>query len=881
MKPSEERMPPAIPLNFFRWYCNPELRDHIEGDLIELYRERLAEGKFMADVRFMIDVVLLCRSGIIKRGRKHQHINTYGMYKSYFKIGWRNLAKNKGYSVINIGGLALGIAVAMMIGLWVADELTFNHYHTNYSRVAQVKKEVKWEGKTYTNTYLQYPLINELKTTYGADLKYVVPQMGGGETVLSTADKKLTKRGTYMGEDMIDMFSLKMRYGNRDALKDINAIIVSNSTAIALFGDIDPVGKIIKLNGTRDVTINGVYEDLPNNSTFNDLDFVGPWAAHERDNTWMLNANWENHFLAIYVQVGDGLTLEQAAEKIGPAEYNATRNLGYMKESMKYNARNSLIPMNDWHLRSRFDDQGKVEAGPVELVWFIGAIGVFVLLLACINFMNLSTARSEKRAKEVGIRKSIGSVRSELIKQFFSESYLVVILAFIIALALDYMFLPAFNQLSGKEMSLPIGNPLFWMASLAFLFVTGLMAGSYPALYLSSFNAVSILRKTYRTGKLNSLPRKVLVVIQFTVSVILIASTGIIYNQLMFVKDRPVGYDREGLLMINKNHRFFDEKADALRSELLSTGVVSEVAESGGDVTSVWSGNGGFSWEGKDPLFEANFATLNVGSDFGRAVGWKFVDGRGFSRDIKSDTGAFVLNEAAVKYMNIKDPVGKLVHWENNAWNSHYDYKIVGVIKDMLMDSPFEEVQPTIYFTKGYKNVLLVRIMPGKTLVEALPKIEKIFNAVIPDIPFSARFADSEFAAKFKTEERIGKLAGTFACLAILISCLGLFGLAAYVAEQRTKEIGIRKVLGATVAGLWGMLSGEFIVLVTISCALAIPISWYILDESISKYKYHTAIGWQIFALSAGSAILITIATVSLQAVKAALANPVNSLRSE
>ncbi|MEP6738020.1 MAG: ABC transporter permease, partial [Chryseolinea sp.] len=871
-----------IALRFFRWYCHPKLRIHIEGDLIELYKERRRTGKVGADFKFIADVALLCRPGIIRPPEPKTSINTYGMYKSYFKIGWRNLIKNKAYSVINIGGLALGIAVAMMIGLWVTDELTFNHYHENYKRVAQVMKDQTYEGKHYRgNTYLQYPLINALKTTYGSSLKYVVPMMGGGETVLSTPDKKLTRRGTFVGEDAPEMLSMKMINGNRNALKDINAIIISKSTAKALLGNIDPVGQVIKLNGTRDVTINGVYEDFPDNSEFTRVDYFGPWAAQERDNPWMLNANWENHMLFIYVQIADGFTMEQVGENIRLAEQHAVKNMAYMNESLKYNAEDQLLPMDDWHLRAKFNKDGKVETGPVELVWFIGAIGVFVLLLACINFMNLSTARSEKRAKEVGIRKSIGSARPELIKQFLSESYLVVVLAFVIAIALDFMLLPAFNQLSGKAITLPLATPLFWIASLIFILITGLLAGSYPALYLSSFNAVSILRKTYRTGKTASIPRRVLVVVQFTVSIILIASTGIIYNQLMFVKDRPVGYDREGLLMINRNHSFFSEKADALRAELLATGVVSEVAESGGDVTTTWSGNGGFTWEGKDPFFEASFNTLGVGPEFGNAVGWKFIEGRDFSKDIASDTAAFVLNEAAVKYMKIKDPVGKIVHWKNTAWNSDYDFRIIGVIKDMLMESPFEEVQPAIYMTRGYKSVLLVRITPGKTPAEALPKIEKVFNAIIPDIPFSARFADTEFAAKFKTEERIGKLAGIFATLAILISCLGLLGLAAYVAEQRTKEIGIRKVLGATIAGLWGMLSREFVILVAISCALAIPISYYILDQGISKYKYHTAIGWHIFALSAGGALLITVATVSLQAIKAAVANPVNSLRSE
>jgi len=449
------------------------------------------------------------------------------------------------------------------------------------------------------------------------------------------------------------------------------------------------------------------------------------------------------------------------------------------------------------------------------------------------------------------------------------------------ALILVYSSLPWFNQVSAKDLSLPWDQYWFWVSCIVFILITGTLAGSYPALYLSSFKPVSVLKGTFRAGRFASLPRKVLVVVQFCVSIILIVCTAAIYRQLLFVKDRPVGYTRDGLMMINKKSDDFNTKADVLRTELKRTGMVSEIAESGGNITATWSHNGGFSWEGKDPLFEASFATLNVSPEFGKTVGWKFIDGRDFSVDIASDSAGIVLNEAAAKYMNVEQPVGMTVRWTNRAWGVDQDFRIIGVINDMIMNSPFEPVKPAIYLTYGYERVMLVRITPGVAASDALPEIEKVFTEVIPAIPFDYRFADEEFAVKFSNEERIGKLAAVFAILAIFISCLGLFGLASFVAEQRTKEIGIRKVLGATITNLWRMLSQEFVGLVMLSCLIAIPLSYYILNKGLQAYEYKTNIGWWIFAMAGTGALLITLLTVSFHAIRAALTNPVNSLRSE
>jgi putative ABC transport system permease protein len=803
------------------------------------------------------------------------------MLKNYFTIATRNLIKTKGYSFINIGGLALGLSVALIIGLWVNDELTFNKYHDNYDQIAQVMKGSSYQGRHYLGQRsLQFPMLHELQSTYGANFKYVVPRQGNYGAILSIDDKKISKRGANIGEDAPEMFTWKMIYGTRAGLKDVQSIMISESTADALFGESDPIGKTVKIDNEKDVTISGVFEDFPKNSDLYGLQFARPWQAYILDNPWVKDQGWQNHFFQIYVQIQPTSNFESVGANIMDLEINATRNLAYMQDWLKYKAEVHLHPMSRWHLYSDFKE-GTLQNGPIQLVWFIGSIGVFVLLLACINFMNLSTARSEKRAKEVGVRKTLGSNRKQLIAQFFAESFFVVIVSFVLALLIVIAALPWFNMISQKAMQLPWQSPMFWIVCVLFIFITGMLAGSYPALYLSSFNPLKILKGSYRAGRLASVPRKVLVVLQFTVSITLIASTGVIYHQLMYVKDRPVGYSREGLLMMQKKGKEFYEKFETLRTELKSSGAVEEIADAGGPITTTWSGNGGFSWKGYDPEADNGFSTLNVSADFGTTVGWEVIDGRTFSRDITSDSSAIIINESAVKQMKLENPVGETVHWTNLAWNMDKDFHIVGVIRDMVMNSPFEPVEPAIYLNMGGAGWMYIKINPEMSTANALPKIEATFKKVIPDAPFTYSFASDEFATKFATEDNIGRLAVVFTTLAIIISCLGLFGLASFVAEQRTKEIGIRKVLGASVPNLWRMLSIEFVVLIIVACLIAVPTSYYFLYNGIKGYDYRTDIAWWIFAAASGGALVITLATVSFQAIKAALANPVNSLRTE
>ncbi|MCW3116040.1 MAG: FtsX-like permease family protein, partial [Chitinophagaceae bacterium] len=512
----------------------------------------------------------------------------------------------------------------------------------------------------------------------------------------------------------------------------------------------------------------------------------------------------------------------------------------------------------------------------IQYVWLFGIIGVFVLLLACINFMNLSTARSEKRAKEVGIRKAVGSLRTQLVVQFFSESLLVALLAFVLSIVLVQLILPFFNEVAGKKMSILWANPLFWLLGIGFSLITGLIAGSYPALYLSSFNPVKVLKGTFRAGRLAAIPRKVLVVVQFTVSVILIIGTIIVFRQIQFAKSRPIGYSRDGLITLPMVTTDIHNHFEVVKNELVNSGAIASMTEAGSPTTAVWSTNAGFDWKGKDPGLAVEFPNIDVSYDYGKTVGWQFKEGRDFSREFLTDSTAFVLNETAAKFVGIKNPVGETLKWDG------VPFKIIGVIKDMVVESPYAAVRPTLFHLSTYPgSVVIAKINPTASVSDSLRKIETVFKKYNPAQPFDYQFVDEEYAKKFGNEQRVGKLSSFFAALAIFISCLGLFGMASFVAEQRTKEIGVRKVLGASVFNLWRLLSKDFVLLVLLSCAIAIPIAYYFLHEWLLRYEYRTEISWWIFAASCFGALIITLLTVSFQSIKAALMNPVKSLRTE
>lgn len=794
------------------------------------------------------------------------------MIKNYFKLAWRNLVKSKGYSAINIGGLAVGMAVAMLIGLWVYDELSFNKYHRNYDRIAQVMQHANFNGKWETQVANPALMGPELRAKFGSDFKYVVQSSWQGGHLLSVDNKPFTKTGLFFEPEAPEMLSLRMLKGTRAGLKDPYSILLSASTAEALFGKEDPINKTIKLDRNYEVKVTGVYEDLPDNSSFRSLEIMMPWKLWEIQNPWAkeMEEPWGSNFSQTYVQIADNADMERVSAKIKNVKLN---NVG--KDEAKYQWIVFLQPMRKWNLYNEFKNAVNT-GGNIRYVRLFGMIGIFVLLLACINFMNLATARSEKRAKEVGIRKTVGSMRWQLINQFFGESYLVVLLAFVLSLILVVLLLPLFNDVAGKKIVFPWQNPFFWVFSLVFIFITGLLSGSYPAFYLSSFQPLKVLKGTFRVGKLASVPRKVLVVLQFTVSVSLIIGTIIVYQQIQHAKNRPIGYTRNGLITTGMQKEI-GEHYDVIRNELKNSGAIKEMTGCQSPLTAVWNTNGGFDWEGKDPNLAVDFPNNGVSYEFGKTVNWKIKDGRDFSRDFATDSSAFIINESAVRFLGFQDPVGKMLKWNNRP------YTIIGVINDIMQESPFYPVRPTLYHVDADTNMwnTILRLNPQQNAQQSISKIEQVWKKYTPGVPFDYKFVDEEFGRKFLDEERFGKLSSYFAILAIFISCLGLFGMASFVAEQKTKEIGIRKVLGASVMNLWRLLSTEFILLVVFSSALAAPIGYYLSNNWLTNYDYRIKIGWQVFVMAALAALAITLLTVSFQAIKAAIANPVKSLRTE
>lgn len=800
------------------------------------------------------------------------------MIKNYLKIAWRNLLKNRVYSFLNITGLAVGMAVAIMIGLWMNDELTFDHYHKNHDRIAQVYQSQTFNGKIGTGNAIPRPLEMELRTNYADNFKHIVMSSWRFRSILTYGEKKLVKEGNFMQQGAPDMLGLDMVKGTQKGLQDPNSILLAASTAKALFGSEETLGKIVKLNNKYNLNVTGVYADIPANNDFSAAAYIAPWEHYVTNTEWVRNSadSWGNNSWQLFVQIADNTTMEQVSAKIKDAKMKLAP-----KDVTQHKPELFLHPMQDWHLKSNFEN-GVQAGGRIENVWLFGIIGSFVLLLACINFMNLSTARSEKRAKEVGIRKSVGSLRSQLIGQFLSESFMVVGMSFGLALILVGIALPYFNKLADKSIEFPWNSAFFWGTCLLFILFTALLSGSYPALYLSSFQPVKVLKGTFRVGRYASLPRKVLVVVQFTVSVALIIGTVIVFQQIQYSKNRPIGYDREGLIQIPLTQYDFIDKFDFLRQEFLNSGAVVEMSTSSSPTTEVYSNRSGFLWEGKPEGFQEDLAWTSVSPEYVKSLGLKIIAGRDFSREFASDSNAVILNKTAVKYMGLKNPIGTIIR-DDDQENPAPPMTVIGVIDDMIMQSPYEPVKQSMYVFDKYNNASYynLRLNSDKSASESIAAIESIYKKNFPDLPFEYKFVDEEYAAKFASEERVGKLAGVFTGLAILISCLGLFGLASFMAEQRTKEIGVRKVLGASVTSLWRLLSKDFVFLVLIALLIASPLAWYFMDGWLQKYTYRTGLAWWVFALAGVGAITITLLTVSFQAIKAALMNPVKSLRSE
>jgi putative ABC transport system permease protein len=796
------------------------------------------------------------------------------MFRNYFKIAWRNLIKNKVYSALIVLGLTTGMAVALLIGLWVHYQISYDRFLPGYRNIYKARVKYTINGEKQVGQATAYPLAAAIKNDIPG-VKYVAQADWMGSHGLVAGEKKVYMEGAMAGEDFLNIFQYTLLKGNaNNILKDPYSIVLTQSTAKSLFGSEDPINKTVRIDNSHDLRVTGLLRDLPGNSTFQ-FNYIVPFSFYTLSNDWVKATvtNWGNKSYQTFVALEPNVSYKQVEpdlkavmKKYNPEEYKAVKAEVFMQ------------PLKDWHLYADYKN-GLTVGGFVEYVKMFSIIGLLVLLIACINFINLSTARSEKRAKEVGIRKVIGSVRRDLIFQFLIESLVITLIAFILSLGVVQLALPSFNTLTKTAISIPYSNGIFWCIMLSYVLITGLLAGSRPAFYLSSFKPIQVLKGNIRIGRAAALPRKILVMLQFSCSIALIISTIIVYQQLQYAKNRPSGYDANRLMMTDVSSDL-SRNYTALKNDLLQSGLVTNVTQSSSPITDIWSHNSIDDWQGKQAGETLSIGTIGLNdADYFKTFAMQLKEGRNFTGDLRVDTLNVILNEAAVKRMRFKEPLNQIITYNSGKLQK---LKVIGVVKDALMTSPFSPVEPSVFvYTPGWSNIITYRLVPKISTQQAIVKLTSIFNKYDPSAPYLYHFVDESYASKFNLETLVGKLAALFATLAIFISCLGLFGLAAYMAAQRNKEIGIRKVLGASVSQVWILFSKDFIILVFISCLIASPIAYYFLHDWLQKYDYRISIGAGVFIISALMAIVITIITISFQAIKAAIANPVKSLRME
>jgi putative ABC transport system permease protein len=787
------------------------------------------------------------------------------MLQNYLKIALRNIRKNAVYSFINIFGLSVGIACSILILLWVYDELSYDRFHKNIDRLHQVWINAVYDGKTNTWNSVPLPTAEGLRAQ-DSNIKHAVTTDWGGDHLLTSGETRFNKKGYFVTEEFLEAFQFPLLKGSAaQALDDPSSIVITESTAKAFFGDKDPINQVIRVDDANDLKVTGVLKDLPGNSTF-EFDYLLPFAVYEQQQ-WVKNSkeNWGNYSFQVFIELQVGSS-EEAVEK-------NIKDLLTKKGQTDIRRELFLHPMERWRLHTDFKD-GKEAGGLIEYVNIFSLIAAFILIIACINFMNLATARSERRAREVGIRKSVGSRRKELIFQFLGESVLISIFSFVVALLVSELALPFYNTLIEKKLTIDYTSPLFWGFGLSLTFITGILAGSYPAFYLSSFNVVRVLKGKINAGKGGTTPRKVLVIMQFVFSIVLIVCSIVLQQQISHVKNRQLGYDQENLITvtytteIGKNYK-------TIKQELLSSGVVEAVTKSNSPITSIYSNNF-LDWPGKPQDQRVMFTTIATEYDYTKTMGIKMLEGRDFSEDFLSDTSAIIINKAALDVIGLKDPIGATV----DLWGAKR--QIIGITDNVLMGSVFREVSPLMMVKiPDWVSAVTIRLSKTNDLPASLKKVESIFKKYNSAYPFEYNFADVEFAKKFSTINMLSSLGSIFTFLAICITGLGLFGLAAFTAEQRTKEVGIRKVLGATVSNLVLLISREFTLLVVIAFVVAAPFAWWFSGMLLESYSYRINNPVWVLPTAGIISLLFALVIVSTQALKAATSNPVNSLRNE
>lgn len=792
------------------------------------------------------------------------------MIKNFLKVAYRNLLRNKGISTINITGLAIGMASAILILLWIQNECSYDNFHQNKDRIYEVWNRVPREDKISCWKGVSAPLARILEKDI-PEIERAVRVNSNYSLLLSVGEKKMFYHGDVVDTGFLQLFSFPMLKGDPSrALNDNHSIVLTEKTAKSLFGDADPMGKIVRIENKENFMVTGILKDLPNNTRF-DFGYLLPWSYIKYGEGQDLG--WSDNSTPTFVLLKPNTSYAAVSSKIKTLKQRYDDGAKTMKWEF------FIYPLSRWRLYSSFTDGAEDNGGQSTFVKIFGIIAGFILLIACINFMNLSTARSEKRAKEVGIRKVVGAQKGGLIGQFIGESIFLAFLAGVIAILLVQISLPAYNRLIVKELSLDFGNSQTWVEFVGFILFTGLLAGSYPAFFLSSFRPITVLKGTFKKAHALVTPRKVLVVLQFTFATMLIICTIVVKQQIDYARSRKVGYDKDNLVYhfmtgdIPKNYA-------PIKNELLASGIAKSITRTNAPLTERWSDGWGQSWEGKDPNDNTSFDRCLADEGLGTTAGLQFVQGRDFDlKKFPTDSTGLIINESALKIMKFKNPMGKIVG------DLGIDWHIVGVIKDIILTNPYEPTRPLLIC--GAKSrfmtfrVMVIKLNGNNATTENLKGMTAIFKKYNPEYPFEYKFVDEAYAKKFDDEQTQGILAALFAGLTIFISCLGLFGLAAYMAENRIKEIGVRKVLGASVAGITRLLSKDFVTLVIISFLIAAPLAYWAMSKWLTEYTYHVSINWWVFAVAGSLSVMIALLTVSYQSIKAAVANPAKSLRTE
>lgn len=805
------------------------------------------------------------------------------MIKNFFKTAFRNLWKNKVYSFLNIGGLSIGIVCAGLIFLWAGDEMTFDNINVKKDRLYSVQVNAKYGGNSFTMGSTPRIMAQTIKAEIPGIANTCRISDSDQKLLFAMGDRAVYATGRYADASLFRMFTLPFVQGDsQNPFPQLYSVVITQQAAKKFFGDEkNVIGKTVRLDNQQDYVVTGVMKDLPENSTLQ-VEWLAPYAAQmQQVRARSGNADdekvWHSYGPLTYVELEPNADLRSVNNRL----YNFIHQKEAAQTSTAF-----LYPMGDWHLYSEFANGKPTGGGRIKQVHMLSVIAWVILLIACINFMNLATARSEKRAREVGVRKVLGAEKKGLIAQFIGEALLMSAIAAAFAVVMMAITLPAFNTLVQKQLSLGLTDPSHILALLIIIAICGFVAGSYPALYLSSFNPVSVLKGLkIKTGGA-AIVRKGLVVLQFTISIVFIITTIIIYRQIQHVKSRDLGFSKNNLVEVDMQH-WNNRNFPFLRQQLLGTGLIANVAHS--DHVTIEGGNSDdkFTWDGKAHDNTIGISFRNVSPEFIATSGMHIIQGRDFT-DEPADTLSAIVTQSLARVIDKSDVIGKIIQSPRGTKEGTFkNLRIVGVVKDYVFGNIYDQAGAPVIFLRGQassqfdSNLLYIKLKDQRNSQQAIAEIAAVVKKNNPAYPFQYKFVDDQFNTIFLSEVLMSKLSTVFASLAIFISCLGLFSLAAYTAERRTKEIGIRKVLGASVAGIAALLSKEFLKLVAISCLVAFPIAWWMMHSWLQSYEYRITISWWIFLLAGSSALVVAFITISFQSIKAAVANPVKSLRSE